>query len=108
MYIHSTTNGPVIAHDQLFVVLSDDDNLIELCEQDESTLSELEKHILFELKSTFDDYLDAVSNNINAPTQKLYSYISAIQQFLLFKNVKWVQYQIAVKEAGGLNDELQV
>lgn len=97
--IHATSNGPVIVFREQLIVLLDDDGLFQLCEQDELALFEIENHILSELKSTFDEYLDAVSSNLSAPTQKLYSYISAVQQFLLFKNVKWTQYQMAIKEA---------
>jgi len=97
--IYATSTGPVIIDDEQVIVLSDDDGLIGLCEQDGSALRDIEGHILFELESTFNEYLGAVSSNIPAPTQKLYSYISAIQQFLLFKNVKWPQYQEAIKEA---------
>lgn len=97
--IHATSNGPVIINDERVIVLSEDDSLIDLCEQDGSALREIEGHVLFELESAFNEYLGAVSSNIPAPAQKLYSYISAVQQFLLFKNVKWPQYKNAVKEA---------
>lgn len=99
MKIHATSNGPIIINNEQVLVLSEDDGLIQLCEQDGSVMRDIEGHILFELESAFNEYIGAVSSNIPAPAQKLYSYISAIRQFLLFKNVKWPQYQEAIKEA---------
>jgi len=97
--IYSTSNGPFIIYDEKVLVLSEDDKLFELCEKDGSALRDIEGHILFELESAFSEYLGAVSSNIPAPVQKLNSYLSAVQQFLFFKNVKWPQYQTAIKEA---------
>lgn len=97
--ICATSNGPVIIHDEQLTVMTDDDKLIGLCEKDASALRDIEGHIFFELESAFNEYFGAISSNIPAPTQKLHSYISAVQQFLFFKNVKWPQYQAAIKEA---------
>ena len=99
LQIHATTNGPVVIHEGRLIVLADDDALIQLCEHDESALFEIENHILSELGFTFNEYMDAVSSNLSAPNQKLYSYISAVQQFLIFKNFKWPQYQMAIRQA---------
>ena len=97
--IHSTTNGPIIVSDKRLISLSDDDAMIGLCVEDESIIEKLEEHVLLELRSATDDFIDATSAGINPPPTKIYSYISAVQMLWIFKNHRWVAYLDALEEA---------
>lgn len=95
--IRSTTNGPVIIHDGEFVVLSDDDALVELCEKDESLIEALEEHVKSELRSAVEAFLDAADSGINPPPTKIYSYINATQSLWIFENHRWPAYLDALE-----------
>ena len=97
--IHSTTNGPIIVSDKRLISLADDDALIGLCVEDESIIGKLEEHVLQELRSATDDFIDATSAGINPPPTKMYSYISAVQMLWIFKNHRWVAYLDALADA---------
>jgi len=97
--IHSTTNGPVIVCDGQFVVLSDDDALVELCEKDESIIGALEEHVKHELRSAVEGFLDAAEAGINPPPTKIYSYINATQSLWIFENHRWPAYLDALEDA---------
>lgn len=97
--IHSTNNGPIILSEGKVIVLSDDDILIELCEKDESILNSMQEHISTELAASMQEFLGAIEANINASPSKIYSYLSAFQQFWMLKNHRWTQYLMALEEA---------
>lgn len=97
--IYATSNGPVIFEEDKVIVLSDDDSLIELCEKNDNTLTVIESHIFLELNSAMQEFLGAAESGLNVNPSKIYSYISAFQQFWLFKNHKWTQYLMAIEEA---------
>jgi len=97
--IHPTNNGPVIMHNDKIVVLSDDDGLIGLCEESLEFLAAMQGHILKELDSAMKSFYESVELNFNIQPTKIYSYLSAFQQFWMFRNHVWPAYLTAVEEA---------
>ena len=97
--IHATDNGPVIIHNGKLAVLTSEDMMLEICHEDPMRFTEMQNHIHDELKSAAETYLDGFMNGFNPPAQRLYSYIAALQQFWMFRNIKFAQYLEALREA---------
>lgn len=97
--IHPTDNGPVIVYNNIFVTINNDDTMIELCYEDGTRFDLIQDHIKDELQNTFDLYIEGFMSGINPPSAKLYAYISAFQQFWIFKNIKFAQFISAMEEA---------
>jgi len=98
LQIRATSNGPIIIDGDKLIVLTDDDLLIELCENDPNVLDMIQSHIVETLRSSMKDFTEAVEVDINGPPNMIYSYISAAQQFFMFKTHRWYQYLIAIEE----------
>lgn len=96
--LYATNNGPVIIEEDKIIVFSDDDSLIEMCEKDDSILVAMESHVISELSSATQEFLGAATSGLNVSPSKIYSYISAFQQFWMFKNHRWPQYLMALEE----------
>jgi hypothetical protein len=94
--IKATDMGPVLIHNGNFFALASDDAMIELCYDDPTCFATIFEHLTQEVRNAFDEYLEGFGMGINPPNAKLYSYISALQQFWIFKNIKFAQYLDAV------------
>ena len=103
--IHSTTNGPVIFYNDKAVCLSDENSLLEICEQNLDFLADMQGHVIRELNAAMASFNEAAEANINMPAVKIYSYLSAYQQFWIFRNHNWPAYLHAVEEANLQNLE---
>jgi hypothetical protein len=97
--IHATDNGPVMVNNGNFVVLSSDDAMIDLVYEDGSRFNLIQNHIKEELKNAFDLYLEGFSAGLNPPAGRLYAYISALQQYWMFRNIKFANFLSALEEA---------
>jgi len=102
--IYATSNGPIILEEDKIVVLSDDDTLIEMCEKDDNILAVIESHVISELNAATQEFLEAAQSGLNVSPSKIYSYISAFQQFWMFKNHRWPQYLQALEELVAKDD----
>lgn len=103
--IKATDLGPIIIHGEKFLSLNGDDDLLEFFHQDFSRFDVVQDHIKEELQNAFTDYVDAFMVGINAPVGKMYAYIGASQQFLMFKNMRFPQYIEAVRRAEETEEE---
>jgi hypothetical protein len=103
--IHATDNGPVFVHHGNFVVLTSEDGMIEMCYEDPSRFAEIQNHIQAELASASETYIDGFVNGFNPPAQRLYSYIAALQQFWMFRNIRFAQYLQALNETDAEADD---
>jgi hypothetical protein len=97
--IHATDNGPVIIHNSEFVVLTSEDSLIQLIQEDVNRFDLIEDHIKQEIKNTFDLYLEGFAAGINPPAGRLYAYIAAYQQFWMFKYIKFPNFLMALENS---------
>lgn len=93
--IKSTSNGPIVIANGELIALSDDQALIAACEEDETLLEGLWTHIESELQNALSTYLDGVSANLNPTPVKVFSYVTACQQYWMFKNHRWASYVVA-------------
>lgn len=93
--IKSTSNGPIVLAGTELVALSDDQALIVACEQDPNLLDSLWTHIEETLQESLSSYLDGVSSNLNPTPVKVFSYVTACQQYWVFKNHRWASYVAA-------------
>jgi hypothetical protein len=73
--------------------------MIEMCYEDGSRFAEIQSHIKDELENVFELYLDAFMADINPPSGRLYAYISAMQQFWIFKHIKFAQFIATLEQA---------
>ena len=103
--IHATDGGPVMIHDGKLLVLVSEDAMLDMCHEDPLRFKQIQEHIHDELLSAAETYLDGFSNGFNPPAQRLYSYIAALQQFWMFKNIKFAQYLQALNETDEENEE---
>lgn len=97
--IHATDNGPVILYDGNFVVLTNDDAMLHMCHEDPSRFGLIHNHIQENLKDACDLYLEGFTLNLNPPAGKLYAYIAALQQYWMFRNIKFAQFLDALRTA---------
>ncbi|NDB36009.1 MAG: hypothetical protein EB023_11860 [Flavobacteriia bacterium] len=103
--IHATDNGPVINYNGKIIVLISEDDMLDMCHEDPLRFKQLQDHIHDELKAAAETYLDGFSNGFNPPAQRLYSYIAALQQYWMFRNIKFAQYLEALRETDEANDD---
>lgn len=103
--IRATDIGPVIVHNDTFIVLANDDAMIEFCYEDANRLQLIQNHIKEELENSMDLYIEGFMMGINPPAGKLYAYMSAMQQFWILKNIKFAKYVAAVLEAQQMESE---
>jgi len=97
--IRATDIGPVIIHNGEFVALTSEDAMIEVCHEDGARFNIIRDHIVDELKATFDLYIEGFMAGLNPPAGKLYAYIAALQQFWMFKNIRFAHYLVALEES---------
>jgi len=97
--IRATELGPIIIYQNEFLSLAGDDGLLEFFHEDPSRFDVVRDHIKEELQNAFAEYVEAFEVGINAPVGKMYAYIGASQQFLMFKNMRFPQYIEAVLQA---------
>lgn len=97
--IRATDVGPIIVHEGKFITMVSEDDLIEFCHEDGERLNALYDHIREELQEAVNVYLEGFAMGINPPAGRLYAYIAALQQFWMFKNIRFAQYVAAVLEA---------
>ena len=97
--IKATDLGPIIIHNGEFLSLTSEDGLLELFHEDPRRFDMVHDHIKEELQNAFAEYVEAFVVGINAPVGKMYAYIGASQQFLMFKNMRFPQYIEAVRRA---------
>jgi len=97
--IHATDNGPVIINNDEVIVLTSEAQMLELCHEDPSCFSKIENHIQDELRSASETYLDGFISKLNPPAGRLYAYIAAVQQYWMFRNIKFAQYLEAIQNS---------
>lgn len=97
--IKATDLGPIIIYEGAFLSLVSEDGLLEFFHEDPRRFDVVQDHIKEELENAFAEYVEAVVVGINAPVGKIYAYIGASQQFLMFKNMRFPQYIEAVLQA---------
>lgn len=96
--IRATDVGPIIVHGEKLITMASDDDLIEFCYEDGKRLDALYDHIRGEFQEAANLYLEGFAMGINPPAGRLYAYIAALQQFWMFKHIKFAQYVDAVLE----------
>lgn len=97
--IHATDIGPVIVNNGNFLSITNDDAMIELVYEDGDRFNVIRDHIVEELNETFSLYIEGFKSGLNPPAGKLYSYISALQQFWIFEKIRFAQYLNALSQA---------
>jgi len=99
MTIHATDLGPLFFYEDKFIALTNDDEMIQMCYENATYFLDIQNHIKEELENTFQLYLEAFMADINPPASKLYAYISAMQQFWIFKHIKFAQFITTLEQA---------
>lgn len=97
--VRATDIGPIIVYNDEFIALTSEDAMITVCYEDAERFNVIRDHIIDELRDAFDLYMEGFTVGLNPPAGKLYAYVAALQQYWIFKNIKYAQYLAAFAEA---------
>lgn len=97
--IIKTSNGPIIKHNDNLITLSDNIDLFDVAEENPEFLEELKKHIAQTLMSLVDEFVDGFTSGISGPTQPIFSYLTAVNQYNVFAFNQWPQYRQSISDA---------
>lgn len=88
-----TANGPLVKNDDQYVTLTEIQELINFQENDPAFTKSLHDFLVESFRSHIEMFADSFSEGYFYPPSHIHSYITAMHQFLQFKNEHWPRYQ---------------
>ena len=96
-----TANGPLIQHGDNFVTLIQVQDLIDIQEENPHFINDTTQFLIDTFKHHTDLLFANFSEGYFYPPVHINAYITAMHQFLQFKNEHWPRYQQSLRQALG-------
>ena len=88
-----TANGPLIQNEDNFITLLEVQELINLQEENANFIQDMTRFLVDTFKHHTDLFFANFSEGYFYPPMHITAYITAMHQFLQFKNEHWPRYQ---------------
>jgi hypothetical protein len=96
-----TANGPLIQNGDQYITLIEVQELISLQEMDSTFIKTMTDFLAERFRHHTEVFVSSSTEGFFYPPAHIHAYITAVHQFLQFKNEHWPRYQHSLAQAMG-------